>query len=169
MKAMVRVITAALTLTLLFGCQSMSEWMQEVEEKRQADYRLHYCHYDGAYSMGVNDARDQRSMNPSVADLCDPDVRSDVLKGYREGYQEALKNMPTQITIQNHTHNHRTEHHVRPETGYHPPAKRECHRAKDGTYVCGYNCIEYQGNWHCGHTPEEHCVREGNKIICHRR
>jgi hypothetical protein len=90
-----KTITTSLFLLLMFssGCSSLFEAIRK-------EYRNNYCNYDGAFALGVNDARENRSMRIKVAEDCDEQDKSIVSDGYRNGYKEGL------ATQKNINHNH---------------------------------------------------------------
>lgn len=113
-----------------------------------ATLRENYCNYEGAYSSGTNDANDGRPMNGAPAIGCPDTSKSDVRRGYREGYSNAQKSRSSQININIGT-----------------SSKKECHQSY-GQEVCGYNCIESYGKWHCANSAGDNCVENYAKVRC---
>lgn len=122
-------------LTLVFvSCASLSDMFK-------GDFRKKYCSYEGAYALGVNDARAGDDMRPDVAKKCPGELKQEVRKAYREGYMDTLK--------------------IVPQTA------KECHR-NGNEEICGYNCVVANGRWYCAAHPDEICVEYLGKIRCGR-
>ena len=125
---------------------------EQMRQEQIAAYRYNYCTYDGAYALGVNDANTETSMRPKPAELCDQKVKSEVRKGYREGYSTALKSRPTKVEV-NVDNNIGTSN------------QQEC----KGSYynrTCGYNCIWSFGTWYCAKRPSDRCLEAYGKVKC---
>ncbi len=122
------------------GCAGpMSEW------------RTANCNYNGAYQIGVNDARTGRPMdaarlNPSCEDINAPDVQ----RGYREGYETGMK-VPQ---VQAGPSSEATV--VIPQTCLESLGKK----------VCGYNCVKGLTDVQCAIKPEHNCVEAAGQIRC---
>lgn len=66
----------------LSGCAAIQHNLEQSEMKRQK-----YCHYDGAFNLGMSDGTDGRAMNTDIATVhCDGAAKQEAIKGYREGY-----------------------------------------------------------------------------------
>lgn len=88
------------------SCAAIQESMEraererkELEDRSQEEYRRTYCHYDGAFKLGVNDGKNRKDMRVNVSDLCDEANKASVERGYREGYQLGLREAPEEIRI----------------------------------------------------------------------
>lgn len=57
----------------------------------EESYRNEVCHREKGYEQGMNDGLEGKPMNSGFASVCDPDTRREVSRGYREGYEAALK------------------------------------------------------------------------------
>jgi len=67
-----------LPLFLLSACAAMEE-----------QFQAQYCHREGGYEKGVNDAQEGNPMNSGFASQCNPETRKEVMQAYREGYEKA--------------------------------------------------------------------------------
>jgi hypothetical protein len=74
-----RILKAILGLSVMAaacGCESMAR-----------DFEERACNYEGAFQQGLNDAKADKKMNSeALAYQCPANTKSDVRKGYREGY-----------------------------------------------------------------------------------
>ena len=124
-----------MALLLLSGCAQMKEL-----------YRQNYCHYDGAYSKGMNDARDGKPMYEGVAYLCDEGIKSEVERGYREGYTEGSR---SGIYFGSQA----------------PMTEWKCVSAY-GVQKCGYDCKAAYGKVECAREPYHNCVEGVGQVRC---
>ena len=69
------------------SCAKMEQW-----------YENTYCNPNGAYSVGINDAKNSDAMQANFAASC-PDNNMAINKSYRRGYKFGLANKPTEINI----------------------------------------------------------------------
>ena len=124
-------------LSSFLSCATLNEWSRLEAAK--------YCSYDGAYALGMNEARSEKPMRVGIAEYCDEAVKQEVQRGYREGYTAGGQNRPIKINLS--------------------AQKPECHQ-KYGQTTCGYNCIEHMGDWHCARSPDEICLARYGTVKC---
>ena len=126
---------------LLIGCAELHQYMVD-----------NYCNYEGAYTLGSNDASADRPMSIHQTSSCPEESKSKAQQGYREGYAMAQKNKlsGTKLNI---------------NIGASPAGKPECH-SQFGSQVCGYNCIQSYGKWYCANQPNEFCIENYAKVKC---
>lgn len=105
-----------------------------------------YCHYDGAFSQGMNDAREGKRMNGDPAMICHEPDKEVVSRAYREGYLRGTDSGRSVVAM--------------------PP--QQCIRAY-GQEACGYNCVKSYGQLACASHPSENCVASYGKIRCGSR
>lgn len=61
------------------------------------EWRKQHCHYDGAYSLGMNEARLGKHMDSQqFIGQCPVEIEAEVMDGYREGYNSGLSARPLQ-------------------------------------------------------------------------
>lgn len=59
------------------------------------EWRKQHCHYDGAYSLGMNEARSGQAMDSQqFIGQCPVEIEAEVMDGYREGYNSGLRAPP---------------------------------------------------------------------------
>ena len=86
MKAIKRILLAAVLMLLFPGCAGMTEM-----------YRQSYCNFDGGFKKGMNDAQNGSPMDANFSYPCSDVEKKDAEKGYRKGYQAGL---PSRIIVQ---------------------------------------------------------------------
>lgn len=74
-----QLVSATLISSLFISCAFFKEQIKNT------------CTYDGAYSVGVNDAQAGREMNAAAAAYWCEDNKEAAMKGYREGYMFVVK------------------------------------------------------------------------------
>lgn len=69
----------------------------------QQNFIKNYCHYEGAYSLGLNDQQNGHEMLVQRLSSCPEESHKEALKGYKEGYTKSLteSNKETNIYIGN--------------------------------------------------------------------
>lgn len=78
-----------LFLTLLTSCAGMHEaWVNQ------------NCNFDSAYEKGNNDREDGAKMDSSIYSSCPDTNRAQIIKGYREGYEQARSSEARGSSIQ---------------------------------------------------------------------
>lgn len=92
-----KIFSMCLALVFLSSCAALHEMQLRSEER----HRELYCSYDGAYTLGVNQAISGQSMDPTIARLCSEEVKADVQRGYREGFMSERSNRPTVFNFGN--------------------------------------------------------------------
>lgn len=112
-----------------------------------ASWRAANCHYDGAYTAGMNDAREGKPMQPQFASSCEAPKRAEVARGYREGFTAGAGGT---VMVAGSTA---------------PTKQWKCEQAY-GKKACGYECIEAYGNIACAQDPNHNCVEAYGKIRC---
>ena len=106
--------TFLFVLFILVGCAAM-----------QKDFLDRNCNFEGAYSLGSNDAQKAQPMNANGLAQCPDASKNKALRGYREGYNAFMASRPTQIN-------------VNISNGSVSTAKWECKEAY-GRKECGYD------------------------------
>jgi hypothetical protein len=153
-QKILRLTTFVMSLLLLSGCATFEAMKAEAD----ARYQARVCSYEGAFTLGTNDAQADRPMRSDVAARChDLAVRPEVSRGYREGYTQARTHQPVRVEID---HLHR-----RPAT---PPTRRphyECRAVAHRDQVCGYNCTKIDDHWYCANDPSHRYVKKGKRIM----
>lgn len=70
-------------LVMGIGCVPTAQWKRE------------NCHFEGAYATGMNEARAGKPMNAyQFVGVCPAEIESEILQGYREGYNVGLQARP---------------------------------------------------------------------------
>jgi hypothetical protein len=130
---------------VFIGCQSA--------EKFQAQN----CHYDGAFEKGANDAKEKKSLQGEklVAD-CPENKRVEVRKGYREGFDTYSKENKSFVDVIKDRVKGVAE--GKPKTCMNSP--------KDDEQVCGYGCIETNGQVKCAQSANHACISSAGKVYC---
>jgi len=68
-------------------------------EQARKNFEANNCNYEGAYQYGVKDANENRAMNSQwLASYCPMASRTEVMKGYRVGY-ESISRPPSSSVI----------------------------------------------------------------------
>ena len=123
----------------------------------QKNHVKRYCHYDGAFEAGSNDAQDGKSMKgESLAQNCPDRMKVDVRKGYRDGYTTERASRPTGVYADDNVKEGRIRRNY---------MTRSCIESF-GKKVCGYGCIESYGKARCARHPGHNCMDEYGKIVC---
>lgn len=80
-----KIITLITAMAFLSGCQAIME-----EHRRQM---VTMCTYDGAFSEGVQDAESgEGSQASQKLSSCTPNIKSQALRGYNDGYASVRAN-----------------------------------------------------------------------------
>src|SRR5689334_471103 len=121
----------AIYLALLFsGCASMQQYIHD-----------NYCNYEGAYTVGMNDANSGAEMNAMPAAHCPEATKAEVRRGYREGYTNGNRGRSSKVY------------------------NKECHQ-DFGERICGYNCIHSFGHWYCADGMGDNCIESYGIVRC---
>lgn len=167
-------LRAILVLSLFSsGCATFEEYQAHAD----ARYRAQVCSYEKAFAFGNNDALANRPMRGMVAAKCDISIQAEVQQGYRDGYTEAKRNQPVKVQVQSSSSHHMVAHNavdasgdisskVKPRSRHRHAAQFECHAVGDKGQICGYNCIVFDGQWHCANHPDARCVKKDHHITC---
>ncbi len=114
MKSLNTLIILTICTGLGSGCAAMlKQWQEDT------------CHYDGAYSEGMNDAQQGKDMLPArLTHSCPDHTLGDVQTGYREGYTAGSGSGVAVIT---------SRQTVTAPTGprAYPPRQPQCHDQRD--------------------------------------
>lgn len=140
-----RFFSILVTAIVIAGCQSTQK------------YQAENCNYDAAYEHGANDAKAGRDLSgETIASKCQESARTEVRKGYREGFDEySNKHRGFVDIIKDKVKN--------VQVGEKP---KTCMNKKDDTQVCGYGCIESNGDAKCAQSSNHACISSGGKIYC---
>jgi hypothetical protein len=137
-----RILTLVLGVFIIAGCQSAEKFEAKT------------CHYDGAYQQGANDGKQSADLRgEELAYKCPENTRADVRRGYREGYESFSKKNRSFVDILKD----KVEGSGKPQT---------CKENKAGEEICGYGCIETNGEVKCAKKSEHACMSSGGKIHC---
>lgn len=142
-----RFATVILVASLL-SCSHMQEMHQKYD-----------CNFDSAYQKGMNDARQSKNMDETIAYGCTEDKLADVQRGYRDGYEKGLKLSKTPVV---NIHVGQSETVIARNT---PAPKVECIE-RYGKRVCGYGCLDVLGDVYCGEAPGMKCLESGGQVAC---
>jgi hypothetical protein len=147
MRVMVLTLIALALGSMVLSCAQLEEMHRRDMEYQRESFRNKYCSYEGAYSLGVNDAKAGRDMGTDVSERCLDGAKGEAQRGYREGYTSERQNRPTIIQLQTQVE------------------KPDCHY-EFGDKVCGYNCLQSYGHWYCAKRPQHVCVEQYGKVKC---
>lgn len=139
-----------LAIVLLILASAGCANLDRLRAQARANFVNNTCNYDGAYEYGVNSAKNGETMaGQRLAAYCPPQVRSQVMQGYRAGYM-SISNRPswpgTIILSRN-------------------SPQEECVEAY-GKRVCGYGCVHAYGNLVCSRIPGHECIAHYGQITC---
>jgi hypothetical protein len=110
-----------------------------------AAWREAYCNYDGAYKLGMNDARSGKEMSGAVSMHCPLPGRAAVEQGYREGYTAGATPGAGGVALSGEPW--------------------QCKSAY-GQKACGYHCLTAYGNVACASQPDENCLQAYGQLRC---
>jgi len=113
-------------------------------------WRKAHCNYDGAYKLGMNDARAGKEMTSAIAMHCPATGKAEAQRGYREGYTLG------------------GSHGVAVQAGaptYLAQGRWQCKSAY-GQKACGYSCVAAYGNVACAAQPHHNCVEAYGQVRC---
>ena len=78
------------TYTQLFQYVTLSIFLFSCAEMEQ-HFKDTYCNSEGAYSLGVTDAKNGMDPRINQFSVCGSEISKEAMKGYNKGYSETLK------------------------------------------------------------------------------
>ena len=137
----IKTLTIILALGAALASPSCAGMMQS--------WRQAHCNYDGAYKLGMNDAREGKEMSSAIAMHCPAQGKAAAQQGYREGFTLGATNgaasagAPARLA----------------QGGW------QCKNAY-GQKACGYSCIAAYGALACAAQPHHNCVQGYGQVRC---
>ncbi len=108
-------------------------------------WRHAHCNYDGAYKLGMNDAREGKQMSSAIAMHCPAAGKTAAQRGYREGFTNGASpaGAPARLAQGNW----------------------QCKNAY-GQKACGYTCVAAYGELACAAQPHHNCIQSYGQVRC---
>jgi len=116
-------------------------------------WRQAHCNYDGAYKLGMNEAREGKEMSSAIAMHCPAEGKAEAQRGYREGYTIGATNDTAASTV------------AADGPAYLARGRWQCKSAY-GQKACGYSCVAAYGTVACASQPQHNCVEAYGQVRC---